>query len=107
MLGILGLAGIVPKYLAEIGVLTGGLAVLGYGRELTGRMTTVVGRLSEEEARRLDEIGLDVGGPSVAQTAGAVEVVLEILALLGVASKSRSSDESVENDDGHCPIGRG
>jgi len=91
VLGIVGLAGIVSKSLMEIAAITGGLALLGYGGEMAGRVAALAGRLSEEEAKRLSEAGIENGGYSAVQSAGAAGVILGILALLGVASDSLPS----------------
>lgn len=87
VLAILGLAGVFATSFVQIAAAATGLALLAYGGEMMGRVMDLAGRLSEEEAKRLRDLGLNGGGEyASAQAAGISGVILGILAILGVGA---------------------
>ena len=80
VLAILGLAGVVPQYMAFITTIIFGVALLMEGEAITARFSRL---WSELEGRGV--IGLGVGGGATAEfLGGAAGVVLGILSILGV-----------------------
>ena len=80
VLAILGLAGILPFYMAAIATIAVGAALLFQGGSLAARYSRILHETSQGEVRA-SELG---GGMSAQTMAGAAGVALGILALLGV-----------------------
>jgi hypothetical protein len=81
LLAILGLAGIMPGYMASIATIAIGVALLSEGGAAAARWSRIVDEAEPYGSSRAMELG---GGLSAELFGGGVGVVLGILALLGI-----------------------
>jgi hypothetical protein len=83
VLAIIGLAGVLPGYLASIATIAFGVALLAQGGALAARYSQVIHETLPHEWDTRTEIG---GGMGAEVLAGAAGVVLGILGLIGLAT---------------------
>ena len=84
VLAILGLAGLVPGYMAAIATITFGVALLAQGGAIAARWSKLIHETGYEVDQRA-ELG---GGMGAEVAGGAAGVVLGILALIGMATST-------------------
>jgi hypothetical protein len=83
VLAILGLAGVLPGYMASVAAIAFGVALLAQGSAIAARYSQLVRETLPSEWETRTELG---GGMGAELLAGAAGVVLGVLGLLGLAT---------------------